>query len=83
MTNHNEWLYEWFAKRSPKTNLEPNENFFQQGAIDSLGIIELIEDMEVNFKIRFNSNDFQDRRFSSVNGLTEIISEKINNEISL
>ena len=82
MTKHNEWLYEWFVKRSPNTNLDRNGNFFLQGAIDSLGIIELIEDIEVNFKIRFNSNDLQDRRFSSVNGLTEIISEKIN-EISL
>jgi acyl carrier protein len=83
MTKHNEWLYEWFVKRNPDVNLEPNENYFQQGVIDSLGIIELIEDIEVNYNIQFNSNDFQDRRFSSVNGLTEIIFEKTNNEVSL
>ena len=34
-------------------------------------------DIEENFKLRFNQNDFQDRRFSSINGLSQIISEKV------
>ena len=81
MNNYNEWLYEWFSKRNPDVNISKDTDYFNQNLIDSLGIIELVEDLEANFKIQFISNDFQDRRFSSIKGLAEIMSEKKSGEL--
>ncbi len=77
MKNYNQWLLKWFQKHDNKLLLDLDENYFQKGIIDSMGIIELIMDIEKKFDFRFSQRDFQDRRFSSVNGLSEIISEKV------
>jgi len=77
MTEYSQWLLDWFSKRSPQVQLKVDGNYFNEGAIDSLGVIELIEDLEQQFQIRFSQDDFQDRRFPSVAGLSEILSEKI------
>jgi acyl carrier protein len=70
------WLLDWFQQRSPHVRLGPDDNYFSAGAIDSLGVIELIEDMERGFSVRFTQDDFQDRRFSSVAGLASLLAEK-------
>lgn len=77
MTDHSQWLLDWFSKRSPEVQLKVDDNYFNAGAIDSLGVIELIEDVEQQFQIRFSQHDFQDRRFPSVSGLSEILAEKV------
>jgi len=77
MTDYQDWLIGWFHQRAPEVELQIDDNYFITGVIDSLGVIELIEDIEKMFKVRFTENDFQDRRFSSVSGLAEILSEKI------
>jgi D-alanine--poly(phosphoribitol) ligase subunit 2 len=72
------WLLNWFKKKginSPDKNDILSLNYFEAGWIDSLGIIELICDIEFHFSIRFNELHFQDRRFSTISGLAEIISE--------
>jgi acyl carrier protein len=71
------WLGAWFAKRAPNIPLDDGDNFFDREAIDSFGIIELIEDAEQHFGIRFTERDFQDRRFPTVAGLGEIIASKL------
>jgi len=54
------------------------ENYFLKGWIDSLKFIELISDIENEFQISFSNNEFQDRTFSTVEGLIKIIEDKIN-----
>lgn len=76
MVNAEIWLVDWFAQRVPNSNLAPEQNYFAAGAIDSLGIIELIEDMEQTFSVHFSQNDFQDERFVSIRGLSEILEGK-------
>jgi len=76
MTDIRIWLAAWLTNRAPDISLPDTENFFTAGAIDSFGVIEFIEDIERQFDIRFTQLDFQDRRFSSIAGLTEIITEK-------
>ena len=66
----------WFRRRAPHIELDPTNSYFDAGAIDSLGVIELIEDLELAFGVRFTQADFQDRRFPSVSGLAEILEEK-------
>ena len=75
-TDASVWLERWFAKRSPHIALQAGDNFFEREAIDSFGVIELIEDTEQHFNVRFTERDFQDRRFSTIEGLSEIIDAK-------
>jgi acyl carrier protein len=72
------WLAEWFVRRAPTVKLHPDDNFFQREAIDSFGIIELIEEIERHFGIHLANTDFQDRRFPTIAGLAEIIAEREN-----
>ncbi len=69
------WLYAWFFDHDSDPDL--NENYFDAGAIDSFGVIELIEAVESHFKIAFRQHDFQDRRFASIAGLAEIVNERL------
>jgi acyl carrier protein len=76
MMNVRAWLIAWFAKKAPDVSLADSDNFFVAEAIDSFSVIELIEDAEKQFCIRFTERDFQDRRFPSIAGLSEIIVDK-------
>jgi D-alanine--poly(phosphoribitol) ligase subunit 2 len=83
MTDFTTWLFDWINKRAPNVVLGLTDNYFDLGAIDSLGVIELIEDMEQTFQVRFTQEDFQDRRFLYISGLVEMLTEKNTNEVSL
>jgi len=71
------WLIVWFEKRGniPGDTLDEKlrVNYFNAGLIDSLGVIEMITEIESYFRISFNEKHFQDRRFSFIGGLSEII----------
>ena len=69
------WVEGWFEGRG-STALGRDRNFFAEGIIDSFAVIELIECIEAHFGIRFAETDFQDRRFVTITGLSEIIGEK-------
>ena len=77
MTDISLWLFNWFNERAPQVQLTADDNYFDAGAIDSFGIIELIEEMESTFEVRFSQDDFQDRRFPTISGLKEIITGKL------
>lgn len=75
------WIYQWFLEQndgSLPTTSEPIEelNYFELGLIDSLGIITLIDAIEHEFDIALSHNHFEQRRFSTMKGLSEIISEE-------
>jgi acyl carrier protein len=73
------WLLEWFARngtlRAPLPERDLPLNYFEARWIDSMGVIELITDVEAHFDIGFDQRHFQDRRFATVAGLAEIIDE--------
>lgn len=75
MQQYIDWLKNYFSPISPLPSDIDEMNFFQAGLIDSLGIIELIEAIESEFKIQFTELNFQERRFSTIKGLAEIIHE--------
>jgi len=76
MNVYEEWLTAWFDRRSPLVELTPETNFFTADAIDSFGVIELIEEIEEQFSVTFVQEDFQDPRFVTIQGLAELIMEK-------
>ena len=68
------WLINWFEKNSLATGINMKnslkENYFENGWIDSLKFIELITQIEEKFGIRFSNDEFLDRKFSTIEGLT-------------
>lgn len=85
MININDYLIQWFCKETglkfETISDKVEENFFELGWVDSLLFINFICDVEQNFNIEFNNEDFQDRAFSTINGLSEIVERKIRNEV--
>ena len=73
------WIVNWFQDKSPDTNLDITDNYFEKNAIDSFGIMELITDIETHYEITFSQDDFQDPRFANIEGLSNILMEKIGN----
>ena len=71
------WLMDWFEKNAvlEESGAENNirANYFDRGWIDSFGFITLITEIEKTFGIRFSNDEFQNRSFSTMAGLAEII----------
>lgn len=80
-----DYIFEWFLTN---TILEIDEiekglaeNYLEKGWVDSLKFISFISDIEETFKIRFSNSDFQDRSFSTIDGLIKIINDIINEKV--
>ena len=73
-----EWILEYFIENSDeKTKIDTEVNYMEIGIIDSFGLIEFIEELENEFSIKFTNDDFSNRKFVTVGGLTEIVFNKI------
>ena len=75
------WLVDWFRRRNTNIGDTPDlemvdADYFDKNFIDSFGVIELVAEAEEHFGVRFTELDFQDRRFSTVWGLAQIIRSK-------
>lgn len=76
-----DWLISWFQKN---TNLERSEieektreSYFERGWIDSFNFIMLVTDIESEFGITFSNEDLHDRAFSTIEGLSDIITRRM------
>lgn len=75
------WLIEWLkSNNNSEINIDPENiselNIFESGLVDSMGIMHLIESIESTYNIELNHNHFEQRRFSTIKGLSEIIDEE-------
>lgn len=72
-----EWIINWFIENSDieKQELEENisQNYMALKYIDSFGFINFVSDIEEHFDITFENEQFQDRQFSTIDGLSKII----------
>ncbi|AMG29816.1 hypothetical protein AL542_05015 [Grimontia hollisae] len=68
-------VIDWFKSVSGKKDFSLELNYFDQDLIDSFDVILLMEFCESEFEIHFSETQFEDRRFSTINGLCEIIGE--------
>lgn len=79
------WITDWFEKNTDleKSQIEKNsnENYLGRGWIDSLKFIAFITDIEEKFDIRFSNEEFQNKEFASVDGISKIIEGKIDAKI--
>lgn len=82
MTEPDLWLINWFKQKGdvPGNTIDDQlqVNYFETKLIDSLGVVELITELEDYFGIRFNEEHFQDRRFSIIGGLSDLVKELLN-----
>jgi acyl carrier protein len=76
------WLQQWFQSNAGVETAEIQkglgDNYFELGWIDSFKFISFISDIEEHFNVQFSNDEFQDRGFASINGLTTIIAAKRN-----
>ncbi len=75
------WIVEWFEENTT-TNREfivknSGEDYFAGGWIDSFKFIKFISDIEQKFGISFSNEEFQDKTFSTIDGLSIIIKRKM------
>ena len=71
------WILAWFAKHAAvKGTIDASENYFAKGWIDSLSFISFIADLEEKFDISFSNDEFQNREFSTIDGLAGIIEKR-------
>lgn len=84
MKDEARWLLDWFEQRGPVPGSNVEEqlqlNYFDVDLIDSLGAIELIVAVEEHFGIHFTQEHFQDRRFSTIGGLSDLIRELLDSK---
>ncbi|MEE2924510.1 MAG: hypothetical protein VX619_06985 [bacterium] len=75
------FLVKWFEEKGIPPEIDQANlstiNIFDSGLISSLEVIFLISDLEENFSFKFNEEAFQDRRFNTISGISEIVSELI------
>lgn len=79
-----EWVVCWFEKNTmiKKNEIVSNlqQNYFDNNLIDSFRFISFIMDIEQHFNINFSNDEFQNREFSTINGISEIIYKRISDE---
>jgi acyl carrier protein len=79
--NIQDWLIEWFVNNADMEEMEVKKNlgsnYFNRSWIDSFKFISLITEIEEKFDIYFSNDEFQDRSFSTIEGLAVLIQRKI------
>lgn len=74
------WVMEWFVKNGNMTRekLEENidENYLEQGVIDSFGFIALLSECEQKFSISFTKDEFLSDEFLTIRGIIQAIEKK-------
>jgi acyl carrier protein len=71
------WLVHWLKKRNPGLEISGNSKLYDDGLIDSFGIIELLEETEKQFSISFDDRDLTRYPFSTADDFAKIIDKKI------
>ena len=69
------WLVAWLGERGtlPSRDELDGFNYLTGGVIDSFAVLELVADSEDAFGIQYTPEDFQNRSFATIDGLTAII----------
>ena len=60
-----------------KQTLEPDEDLLEQGIIDSLGLMKLIEYIEKAYSIKVNDEEIVPENFQNLNVMTRFVQEKM------
>jgi len=77
------WIVEWF--RSHGKSIDGGQeglrvDFLQSGLLTSLEIVELVAAIEDRFSVQFSEADMQDPRFSTIGGMSELVSAALSRD---
>jgi acyl carrier protein len=76
-----QWLLNWFSNRRKTGGGAGNElldvNFLEAGLLTSLEVVEFVTEIEGEFGVQFSEADFQDQRFLTISGLSDLILERL------
>lgn len=76
------FLLEYFQRQRPLPGATLADQlgcaYLDAGVINSLGLIDLVTEIESRFNVRFENEDFEDPRFRTVGGLLAILRSKVN-----
>ena len=72
-------VQKWFVD-TYRLTVDINDRYIDSGLIDSFDIINLVIYIESFYNIKFSSDDFQDSRFFTINGLSALILDRISDE---
>ena len=69
-------IQNWFID-TYRLTVDINERYIDSGLIDSFEMINLVIFIESTYNIKFSSDNFQDSRFFTIDGLSELVLDKI------
>lgn len=74
----NQSLSEFLVSRFPALNgsLTPESSLIDSGAVDSLGILEVVGFLGEQFGIEIDDDDFEPENFENINALTRFVLAK-------
>ena len=82
MEDIKKFVVEWFAANTAKSKDEIlqnlNADYLHYGWLDSFKFISFIAAAEKEFGIAFSNDDYRDEKFSTVEGLINVIATKSN-----
>lgn len=73
-----EYLINWFVEYGnlKKEQIKTNDNYIENGYIDSFGFLDLISNCEDYFKVRFSDKDFENEDIFTISGIVRCIEGK-------
>lgn len=63
-------------KKIKKNTIEKNKNLIENNLLDSLGLAELIFELEEKLKIKFKEKDLDIKNFKNINNILQLIDKK-------
>ena len=79
MTDTQKFVLAVFEAKGAVPGATPEEklkqDYFEAGLVDSIGIVDLVAELEKKFGVRFTDKNFQDPRFAIIGGIAELVAE--------
>jgi acyl carrier protein len=76
-----EFVLAYFSREQPIPGATEQErlqcDYLYAGLLDSLGLIDLVGEIEEKLDVELTQDDFEDARFKTVGGLVDILEQKM------
>lgn len=81
MESHSDRIHAFISEKFPlakKLKLGPNDNLLESGAVDSLGMLDLVSYLQTEFGIEISDDELLPENFQSVQTITAFVQSKLN-----
>jgi acyl carrier protein len=72
-----EWVLNWFRKRNPGLKITRDADLYESGLLDSLGFIELIDEVEEHYSFTLEFDDMRYPSTRTIDGFAALIESKL------